>query len=238
MKLHVLGSSSSGNGYLLEASDETLVIECGCPLKSVKEALKFDISKIVGALMSHFHGDHAKYRSEYQQAGIVIYTGEVEQGLFYEPVEDGKLFSVGGFKVIPFNVVHDIPCLGFLINHPECGTILFATDTCYISKRFKGLNHVLIECNYEQKILDDNLWNGSVDSLRYERTKRSHMSLDMCIESLKSNNLSDVQNIVLIHLSPQNSNADLFRERVIESTGKTVHIAKKGLVIDFSKEPY
>lgn len=246
MKLHVLGSSSAGNGYILEASNQALLIECGCPIKSVKEALNFNISNIVGALVSHSHGDHSKYVSQYVASGIKVYASSetvkgfkgVDEWWSDRAIEAGKMFQVGNFKVIPFEVKHDVPCLGFFIDHPESGRILFATDTHYIPNTFRGLNQVLIECNYEQDILNENLWNGTVDNLRYERTQRSHMSLETCIEALKANDLKLVRNIALIHLSPQNSNAETFQKKVIEATGKTVHIAKKGLVIDFNKDPY
>lgn len=246
MKLHVLGSNSKGNGYILEGNSQTLLLEAGCPLKDVKEALNFDITKVVGVLISHAHGDHAKYIVDYSTLGVPIHCsletldhiGNYNVRLLDHVVKNGVQFSIGEFKVIPFSVKHDVPCLGFFINHCESGNILFVTDTHYIPNRFKGLNHILIEANYEAEILDNNLWDGVIDKTRYQRVLRSHMSLETCIEALKKNDLKGVQNIVLIHLSPQNSDADLFRNKVIEATGKNVHIALKGLVIDFNKNPY
>lgn len=61
MKLYVLGSNSKGNGYILEGKSQTLLLEAGLPLKDVKEALKFDLSRVVGGVVSHLHGDHSKY---------------------------------------------------------------------------------------------------------------------------------------------------------------------------------
>ena len=246
MKLHVLGSNSKGNGYILEGKSQTLLLECGLPLKDVKEALNFDLSKVVGVLVSHAHGDHAKYIVDYSMLGIPIHcSGEMVNDicsfkcdLHKWQIEAGKQYTIGEFKVIPFSVKHDVPCLGFLINHPESGNILFITDTHYIPNRFKGLNQILIEANYEERILNENLIDGKIDNMRYQRVIRSHMSLETCVEALKKNDLKGVQNIVLIHLSPQNSDASLFKSKVVEATGKNVHIALKGLVIDFNKNPY
>lgn len=239
MKLHVLGSNSKGNGYILEGKSQTLLLEAGLPLKDVKEALNFDLTKVVGALVSHSHGDHAKYANDYVRNGIKLWTNiELIDKSLLQPIEAGKQYTIGEFKVIPFSVKHDVPCLGFLINHPESGNILFVTDTHYIPNTFKGLNQILIEANYEERILNENLIDGKIDNMRYQRVLRSHMSLETCIDALKANDLKGVQNIVLIHLSPQNSDAKLFKSKVVEATGKNVHIALKGLVIDFNKEPF
>ena len=73
MVLKVLGSGSSGNCYILESDTEALIIEAGVPLKEVKVSLGFNIRKIVGVVVSHSHGDHAKYVSEYEKAGIPVY---------------------------------------------------------------------------------------------------------------------------------------------------------------------
>lgn len=239
MKLHVLGSNSKGNGYILEGKSQVLILEAGLPLKDVKEALNFDLSKVVGALVSHSHGDHAKYANDYTRNGIKLWSNiELIDKSLLQLIEAGKQYTIGEFKVIPFSVKHDVPCLGFLINHPESGNILFVTDTHYIPNRFKGLNQILIEANYEERILNENYIDGKIDNMRYQRVLRSHMSLETCVEALKANDLKGVQNIVLIHLSPQNSDAKLFKSKVVEATGKNAHIALKGLVIDFNKEPF
>lgn len=56
MRLTVLSTGSSGNGYLLETDNEILILECGVPFREVKKALNFDLSKIVGCFISHSHG--------------------------------------------------------------------------------------------------------------------------------------------------------------------------------------
>jgi len=57
--LKVVGTGSSGNCYLLTVNDQTLVIEAGINFTKVKKALSFDLSGVVGVLVSHEHGDHA-----------------------------------------------------------------------------------------------------------------------------------------------------------------------------------
>lgn len=55
MKLKVLGSSSKGNSYILEAENEALILEAGINFNEVKKALDFNISKIRGVCISHEH---------------------------------------------------------------------------------------------------------------------------------------------------------------------------------------
>ena len=248
MKLHVLGSNSKGTGYILEGKSQTLLLECGLPLKAVKEALNFDISNVVGCCITHEHLDHAGHIKDFIKSGIPVYTSQgtinaVSQNLNSDfgmnPMQVGRRYQIGKFGIIPFDILHDCnQPFGFLIQHEEMGLCAFVTDTHYIPNTFKGLNQILIEANYEERILNENYIDGKIDNSRYQRVLRSHMSLETCVEALNKNDLKGVQNIVLIHLSPQNSDAKLFKSKVVEATGKNVHIALKGLVIDFNKEPF
>ena len=72
MTLQVLGSSSSGNCYLLETDRECLIIEAGIPLIKVKQALDFNIRKVVGCIISHVHNDHAKYAKAMVDCGFHV----------------------------------------------------------------------------------------------------------------------------------------------------------------------
>lgn len=151
----------------------------------------------------------------------------------------GTQFKLGSFTILPFDVKHDAAePLGFLIYHPEAGNILFATDTYYIPYTFEGLNQILIECNYRQDILEANIAKGKLPRALRDRTLESHMSFHTCLEALQANDLSKVNNIVLIHLSDENSNEIEFKRDIHEQTGKNVHIAQKGLTINFNKQPF
>lgn len=64
MKLKVLGSSSSGNCYLIEANDnEKLILDAGVNFKVVQKELNFNFNGIEGVLITHEHMDHLKYAS-------------------------------------------------------------------------------------------------------------------------------------------------------------------------------
>jgi phosphoribosyl 1,2-cyclic phosphodiesterase len=135
-------------------------------------------------------------------------------------VKSKELFTVGTLQILPFDTQHDCADpLGFLIYSTLTGEkLLFATDTYYVKYRFSGLTHLMIECNWSEKTLDP-------DCAYLPRLRKSHFSLENVIEFLNANDLSRVEEIHLLHLSENNSDADFFKEEIQKLTGKIVYIA-------------
>lgn len=245
MKLTVLGSSSSGNSYILEASDGVLVIECGLPLIEVKKALDFNIGRIAGTIVTHQHGDHSKFIAEYLKSAIrvcalkeVFEAHNLKQRIFCKTIEPMHGYRIGTFKVFAVPVEHDVPCVGFVIEHEEMGKMLFVTDTMMFEYRIENLSHILIEANYSDEILDYNIENGITPASMRPRLLQSHMEIKTTENILLSSNLDSVNEIVLIHLSNNNSDAEQFKQRIMQKTGKPVIIAKRGVTVEVSKQPY
>ena len=55
MTLKCIGSGSSGNCYILTANNEKLILDCGLPIKVIKQGVDFDLGGIQGVLISHAH---------------------------------------------------------------------------------------------------------------------------------------------------------------------------------------
>jgi phosphoribosyl 1,2-cyclic phosphodiesterase len=250
MKLKIIGSNSRGNAYLLEAADCSLLIECGVRFDKVKQAIGYNLSKLVGCVVTHEHGDHACGIKDLTYAGVNVYAtaGTCEELLNkwkanphrVHPRHTELPFSLGPFRIIAFKTIHDTkePC-GFLIHHPECGVVLFLTDTVYSLFTFKGLNNIIVEANYDDDILEDRRMNGGTIKMLRDRVIESHMSIKNCKDLLAANDLSKVNNIVLIHLSDGHSHAENFKKEVEQLTGKRVHIADAGMTIDhFETTPF
>jgi phosphoribosyl 1,2-cyclic phosphodiesterase len=244
MKFHIIGTGSTGNGYIMECqeSKEVLLIECGMKLIDVKKALNFDLSRIKGCLLTHCHGDHSKYIREYIGAGINIYSSrETFDALGYTShhraiiCNERNLYNIPNstFKFIPFNIEHDCP-QGFcyFINQKECGNTLFLTDSFYIPYKFANLNNIILEANYCENILSE---KEKIHPFLRDRIITSHMSLQTCEQMLLANDLRLVQNIVLIHLSDSNSNEEIFKNRISEITSKKVSIATNGMSLELNK---
>lgn len=245
MVLKVLGSSSKGNCYLLEASDGVLIIEAGISMLEVKKALNFDLSRILGCIISHQHRDHSKYLKEALSCGIrvlaleeVFVSHKLANRAFCKSIEPMHGYKVGSFKILALRVVHDVPCLGFIIEHQEMGKLLFITDTMMLEYRLPELDHLMLEVNYCDRILDENIKTGVIPLSMKERLLHSHMELQTAKEIIRCNDISNVQEVILLHLSDNNSDEELFRTEMCRASGKPTYVAKQGVEISLSKLPY
>lgn len=245
MKLKIINSGSIGNCYIFENTDTTLIVEVGVRFSEIKKALNFDLSKVCGAIVTHEHLDHSKGIKEAVSAGINVYASQGTIGALkftshrLKPIQGGKIFQVGAFKILPFDVRHDCAePLGFIIHHKDCGNVLFITDSYYVPYTFKGLNNILIEANYSEEILNKRLVENKIHGYVASRVEKSHMSIETCKDVLRANDLKDVNNIVLIHLSDGNANAEQFKTEVRELTGKMVHVAAPNMELNFSTNPF
>ncbi len=149
------------------------------------------------------------------------------------------MFTIGEFEILAFDIEHTVPGLGFLIRYkPTEEKILFLTDTYYSKYCFRGLNHILVECNYIKETLDENIEAGYIAPEAKARLLQGHFSLENVKKFLKANDLSQCQNIVLLHLSDRNSSQAQMVREVEELTGIKPKVAEKGLVVPLQLYPY
>ncbi len=232
IEIKTLATGSTGNCYWISDGRTPLLLECGISFKQIQKALNFKTSDLAGVLVTHEHKDHCKAVKDVADRGLDIYMSQgtkdalgVEHHRF-RAVENKKQFQVGTWTILPFDVQHDVSePFGFMLANQDDDRLLFATDTYYIRYKFPRLTHLMIECNYSQKILDENADSGRIPSFLRERVMQSHFSLENLITFLKANDLSNVEEIHLLHLSDSNSNEELFKKEVQAATGKPVYVA-------------
>lgn len=242
MKLIVIGSNSAGNSYALDAGGEILLLEAGCKMADVKRFIDYHLQNVVGCLVSHCHGDHAKYATEYARFGIHIYCNEdVAQKKQFpygtcKPISAGKTLSIGSFRVAPIELYHDVPNYGYLVQHHDMGSLCFVTDTYKMGLFIKGIDHWLIEANYDDRILKANIEDGRIDRAQANRLMLSHLSLDNTIHYLHMCEAEHSKTITLCHLSERNSCPKMFADRVAGEFGVPTQVAAKGLVVELNKD--
>lgn len=232
IEIKALSSSSKGNCYLVSDGSTSLLLECGIRYRDIQKGVNFKLSEISGCLITHEHGDHSKALNDILKSGIDCYmsSGTADSiGIKHhriKRVNAREQFQIGTWLILPFEVEHDVSePFGFLLANQEGEKLLFATDTYYIRYRFKGLTHIMVECNYSIDILDANIASGIVPPIMKSRLLRSHFSLEHLKSFLKANDLSSVHEIWLLHLSDKNSDQELFKKEIQELTGRVVYIA-------------
>lgn len=225
MNITIHHSGSSGNLYQVD----DLLIEAGVPIKQIKANLDYRLSEIVGCLISHSHGDHACAARHLLRSGIDCYCSQDTanalciSGHCLHILEVGKQMKIGSWTVKAFDLVHDVPCLGFILAKGE-EKVLYANDTNYIPCRFRGLSHILLGVNYDTEILANNVTRGYLNPEAGKRTLRNHMSLNTAKGFFKANDMGKVNEIYLLHLSDGNSDAEHFRNEIQGITGIPVYV--------------
>lgn len=246
MELECLGSSSSGNCYIFHPDNgKKLILECGVKFSEIQKAIGWNPSEVAGCIISHEHRDHCKSLPELIKAGIRCYglpevfnSFTLKSSFMRECIKPLKKYNIGNFNIFTLPVRHDVPCLGYVISHQEMGKTLFLTDTMYCEYRIKGLSHVMIEANYSDDILQENIDKGIEPASMRNRLLESHMELGTTIKILRDSDLQDVNEIILLHLSARNADFQAFAIKVKESIHLPVYIAKNGVKIAFNKHPY
>lgn len=232
IEIQALGSSSAGNCYYVTDGTTPILLEAGLRYKDMQRALHYQISSVQGCLLTHEHGDHSKSVPDILRAGVPTYMSQgTMQALELDhhrakPVQARVPFTIGTWRILPFEVEHDVSePMGFLLANESGEKLLFATDTFYIRYKFQGITHYLLECNYSKDILDENILEGRIPQVMRKRLLRSHFSLENVKEFFRMNDLSKTEEIWLLHLSDSNSDEERFKREIMELTGKRVIVA-------------
>jgi phosphoribosyl 1,2-cyclic phosphodiesterase len=239
MIFHVLGTGSSGNGYLFKSSNEEyLCVEAGVRTTEIVKHTKGSISKVEALLLTHEHGDHSKHLRKYLEMGINAYSAaptfsslklSTQDFINIHGVLPLKKYKTGSFSFMPFEVKHDaIKPYGYLINHSECGNVLFVTDTSELNYKFPNLDTIIIEVNFSDDIVEKRIEQNTINPFLLDRIKDSHFTLSKCIDFLNKQDLSNVSRIILIHLSDSNSDEENFRSKIEAEFGIECNIASNG----------
>ena len=232
MEIKVIASGSKGNAYRISDGETSLLLDAGIPINRLQEALNFNLLDIDGCLVTHSHGDHTRAVPALLRLGVDVYTsqGTIDacclSGHRIHAVKALAPITIGTLSILPFDVQHDAPePLGFLVTSmATVEKLLYFTDTYYVKYCFSGLTHIMAECNYSEDGIMQSVAAGYIPQELVPRLLKSHMSLEHLLEMLKANDLSQVKQIYLLHLSDNNSDEKLFKAEVQKLTGTEVYV--------------
>lgn len=235
ISVECFGSSSAGNCYRLKSNvnGDEIILDAGLPFKSIQRACRYNFLHLFGVLVTHQHGDHSKSVIDWLKLGHKVYmTKDTAQALYvldertWVEITPKQSFKIGCFTVLPFELEHDVPNVGFLITDGD-EKLLYITDTFYCKYTFKGVHRILVECNHSYEILKNKVHEDELSKQRMERLVKSHFALENVVKFLQSMDLTECKAIHLIHLSNENSNEEQFKLVVQAATGKLVIVEKE-----------
>ena len=227
LTLKTLSTGSSGNCYLLSTEYETLILDCGIPIKEIKKGLEYNITKVVGVAVSHSHQDHSKSVDDFNKMGVGV----------FDPYKLGQFFEYYACKYRSFNITafelphNEIRNYGFLIEVDD-QKILYMTDFEYCKYRFTNLkvDHILIECNYQSELVNRDLPN-------YKHKIKGHCSLETCKNFIEVNATNSLKTVLLLHMGGETCEP---KECVaeIKKVAKNAYVdyARKGLEIELRED--
>jgi len=141
-------------------------------------------------------------------------------------LNQGYLKEVFGFLVGSFKANHDAAePLNFIIDEK----ILFITDNYKLQFDFSAFKFtcVMIEANYCEELI-----KGKADDFVNKRRFRSHMSFQTALLTLKTLDLSECKQIILIHLSDGYTDEKRFIQDTEKAFGIPTICADKNQIIE------
>jgi phosphoribosyl 1,2-cyclic phosphodiesterase len=236
IKVKCLASGSTGNSYAVDDGESVLLLEAGVNCKRILSGYLDLLPRVAGCLVTHEHQDHARSAAGLAGSGIDLYMtagtfggvedrcGKIEQPYRIHIIQAGKQFGLASWIVLPFQTEHDAaePVGYLLYSRAAREKLLFATDTYFIPNTFRGLNVVMVECNYSLPLLEENVREGRIPASMKPRLMRSHFGLENVKDFLRANDVRTVRHIYLLHISHNNGDPELFQREIQRLTGKPV----------------
>ena len=219
MQLYTVGTGSLGNCYLLKRDNNKIIaLDCGCKWRDVLIGCNFRPLDIDFALVTHSHSDHSRHMGDFEANGIdVINT---------DNTFPKKVLQKGDYKVVPFEVPHDVKNYGYLIR-VDGRTIVYMTDFGYCKYTFKSWNvdTFIVACNYTS--MPDS------EEANYAHVVMGHSSLDTVKDILAVNKSDSMKNVILCHTS-SSADTELMVSEIQKVVGDNVKVtvAKKREVIN------
>lgn len=234
--LQIAGSSSQGNNYILDCNGEKLILELGVQFKSTLQALEYNLSNVACCLVSHIHKDHSAYIPRALSYGLQVYAPQSVCDTYpkCKCVEHLHKYRIGGFTVMPLSVEHNCECFAYVIEHEDIGRFVFATDLKYFPYKIPDVSCLMLECNYCDETLIDNLCNGADTHSRPD----NHLSLENALETTRRLYSAKLNKVILLHLSDGNSDENLIKRKFKEELGIDVLIAESGFTVNLDKDDF
>lgn len=197
VEVKCLATGSTGNCYILKQDGNTVILDAGC--KWDKLIANQNLNEVSFAYISHIHKDHSLNYPNLKTRGVNVLDGASVKEVIKSQIKGKNGTNMVVYR-IPIHHGNVNNCALVIKTRSEC--VLYATDfnLCEYDLSLFKFTHILVECNFlEEKV------KGQADA-KTQRQINTHMGLEGLKIFLDNLDLSQCQEIDLIHLSQQYGN--------------------------------
>ena len=213
-----LGSGSKGNAALVSSGDLHVLVDQGLSLRQIEKrmlSVGVDPAHVSAVLITHEHGDHAGHVERFHKRwGADIHASTIVSKALELPKETHEFellerIDIGSeISALPRPVPHDSKQnVAFLFSNCDGNRAAIATDlghaTDELIKHLRSCQHISIEANYEDRLLDKGPY--PVHLKERIRGRLGHLSNDQTARLLSEAITPQTTSIALLHLSEKNN---------------------------------
>jgi len=208
IKFSVLSSSSKGNSVLVQVDKTTILLDCGLTYKRLTAMLgrvNRTPADIDAVFVTHDHGDHVHGIKTLKKnhKKILCHT-------FSQPdVFHGVPIIIGGAKIIPVMMDHDVTCYGFVVHDDDNNKLAYITDTntipCDSLAYLMDCQAIIVEANHDAEMLQ----HCNYDLDRIERLFKTHLRNEQMHDIVSILAWDGLKFVVPYHLSASNNSATM-----------------------------
>lgn len=217
MQIWSLGSSSSGNAFVIEHKNSAILVDAGFSAREITRKLKsvgIAPESVCAIFLTHEHLDHIRGAKRLaKQVSARIYMNPKIQKLFFSdceswhPLVTGEKVKVEKFFVHPFSVPHDaLDPLGLRVEIDGvsiCVCIDLGCSTPLVEYNLMRSNLWLIESNHDPVMLKEGPYPWELK--QRIASPFGHLSNHATAEIIKHSKHSELLGVLLVHLSETNN---------------------------------
>ena len=234
MRLTSLGSGSSGNAFVLQHHEATVLLDCGVGVRAVQKALA-RYGKLSSVIISHEHSDHVRSLSSVlkKHACEVVATegtlGAIGRPGGWRAIRAGGRIEIDSLSISFVGVSHDAaePC-GFLVESPGVKIAILTDLGCVDAEVLDVLSVAdvaVFESNYDEGMLRRGHYPAHLK--RRIRSAVGHLSNEDCAVALAHSARPEMSRVWLSHLSHNNNSpraAIATTEEALLAAGKPIPV--------------
>ncbi len=235
-----LGSSSSGNAFVVTAGSQVMLIDCGVGIRTIQAGLRdrdLSLADVSTICITHEHSDHIRTLPRVLRDDITVFAtnGTIQRSVRNHPnrviARPFQPETFGAITVWPLPVMHDAAePTGYMLELPDGSRATLLTDLGSFSEELipylQASDLIILEANYDEHMLRTGPYPRYLqDRVRSNKGHLANSDSGVALaRTLARENRNPV--VRLAHVSEQNNLHPLAEQTVVEK------LATEGLKLD------